>query len=36
MKKFIELGLSDHVIESISKLGHDTPTEIQKKSLSGL
>ena len=33
MKKFIELGLSDHVIESISKLGHDTPTEIQKKSI---
>jgi len=33
MEKFIELGLSDHLIESISKLGHDTPTEIQKKSI---
>ena len=33
MQKFIELGLDNQLIDSISKIGHDTPTEIQERSI---
>tara|TARA_Y100000310_G_C20649452_1_gene798539 strand:+ start:743 stop:2062 length:1320 start_codon:yes stop_codon:yes gene_type:complete len=33
MQKFIDLGLDNQLIDSITKLGHDTPTEIQEKSI---